>query len=76
VGLSAAGGCVPFPDVAAEALRAVSGYRLADQGQASQELASGVAGGAAAELAEELGCGLLDGQRPGRVRVGGLPVGW
>jgi len=31
VGLSAAGDYVPFPDVAAEALRAVSGYRLADQ---------------------------------------------
>lgn len=31
VGLSAAGDYVPFPDVAAEALRAVSGYRLAGQ---------------------------------------------
>ena len=31
VGLSAAGDYVPFPDVAAEALRSVSGYRLADQ---------------------------------------------
>lgn len=31
VGLSAAGDYVPFPDVAAEALRAVSGYRLAEQ---------------------------------------------
>lgn len=30
VGLSAAGDYVPFPDAAAEALRAVSGYRLAD----------------------------------------------
>lgn len=31
VGLSAAGDYVSFPDAAAEALRAVSGYRLADQ---------------------------------------------
>jgi 2-haloacid dehalogenase len=31
VGLSAAGDYVPFPDVAAEALRAVGGYRLAEQ---------------------------------------------
>jgi 2-haloacid dehalogenase len=31
VGLSAAGDYVPFPDAAAEALRAVSGYRLAGQ---------------------------------------------
>jgi 2-haloacid dehalogenase len=31
VGLSAAGDYVPFPDVAAEALRAVSGYRVAGQ---------------------------------------------
>jgi 2-haloacid dehalogenase len=31
VGLSAAGDYVPFPDVAAEALRAVSGYRLPEQ---------------------------------------------
>ena len=31
MGLSAAGDYVPFPDAAAEALRAVSGYRLADQ---------------------------------------------
>lgn len=31
VGLSAAGDYVPFPDAAAEALRAVSGYRLDDQ---------------------------------------------
>jgi 2-haloacid dehalogenase len=31
VGLSAAGDYVRFPEVAAEALRAVSGYRLADQ---------------------------------------------
>jgi 2-haloacid dehalogenase len=31
VGLSAAGDYVPFPDVAAEALRAVTGYRLGEQ---------------------------------------------
>ena len=31
MGLSAAGDYVPFPDAAAEALRAVSGYRLAGQ---------------------------------------------
>lgn len=31
VGLSAAGDYVPFPEVGAEALRAVSGYRLSDE---------------------------------------------
>jgi len=31
MGLSAAGDYVPFPDVAAEALRAVTGYRLPEQ---------------------------------------------
>lgn len=31
VGLSAAGDYVPFPDAAAEALRAVSGYQIADR---------------------------------------------